>query len=406
MPEDKHIENIQLPANAPDVNEADASAPTFAAPTFDGVTGYTPIPIGGQAVLEGVMMRGKTVWAVAARDEQGEIHVEEYPLKSAAKRNKWMKLPVIRGIVALVESLALGTRSLNISARIAGLEEEKEGEEGKERESAMTAGMIATSVVMGIALAIGIFILLPGFITQLLLGGDADRGIAWDAVYGIASLLIFIAYVYLIGKIPELKRVFQYHGAEHKVIHAVENGDPLTLESAKKYNTIHNRCGTAFLFMLLALAIVVFSLVPVGAIAEAIGATNAIAVFAIRIGSRLLLLPLVAGLAYEVTVKWAAKHTHLAIVKVIMWPGLLMQHLTTSEPDDDMIEVALVATKTVLAAEQGIIAPVATADDDSVVTSDDGASIVVDGTDSNADVSTDNNREEFTALEPCYSQST
>jgi len=389
MSEDTHTENNQDPTTAPD-----AGASTADAPTFDGVTGYTPIPIGGQAVLEGVMMRGKTTWAVAARDEQGEIHVEEYPLKSGGERSGWMKLPVIRGVVALGESMVLGTKSLNISARIAGLEEAEEtaeGEEPKERESAMTAGMIATSVVMGIALAVGIFILLPGFITQLALGGDADRGIAWDAVYGIVSLIIFIIYVYMIGKIPELKRLFQYHGAEHKVIHAVENGDPLTVESAKKYDTIHNRCGTAFLVMLLALAILVFSLVPVGAIADALGATNTFAVFAIRISSRLLLLPLVAGLAYEVTVKWASKHTHLAIVKVIMWPGLLMQRLTTGQPDDDMIEVALASTRAVLAAEQGIIVK----EDDTADTAD------------NDDIgdTAQTNGEEAAILEPCYSQS-
>jgi len=323
--------------------------------TFDGVTGYTPIPIGGQAVMEGVMMRGKTVWAVAARDEQGEIHVEKFPLKSAAARNKWMQWPVIRGVVALVESLVLGTKSLTISAQLAGLEEVEEGKEGEDRESAMTKGMIATSVLLGIVMAVLLFFVLPGAITQLALGGDADRGFSWDLMYGIVSLLVFLAYVYAIGRLPDIKRVFQYHGAEHKVIHAVEKGDPLTVESARGYDTVHTRCGTAFLIMLMAIAILIFSLVPVAAIADWLGATNTIAVFAIRISSRLILLPLVAGLAYELTVKWASKHTHLAIVKLIMWPGLMMQKLTTSEPDDDMIEVAIVATREVLAAEQGII---------------------------------------------------
>ena len=323
--------------------------------TFDGVTGYTPMPIGGQAVMEGVMMRGKTVWAVAARDEQGEIHIEKFPLKSAAAHNKWMQWPVIRGVVSLAESLVLGTKSLTISAQLAGLEEVEEGKEGEDRESAMTKGMIATSVMLGIVMAVLMFFVLPGVITQFALGGDADRGFSWDLVYGIVSLLIFLAYVYAISRLPDIKRLFQYHGAEHKVIHAVENGDPLTVESARNYDTIHTRCGTAFLIMLMAIAILIFSLVPVAAIADWLGATNTFAVFAIRISSRLLLLPLVAGLAYELTVKWASKHTHLAIVKLIMWPGLMMQKLTTGEPDDDMIEVALAATKEVLAAEQGII---------------------------------------------------
>jgi uncharacterized protein YqhQ len=156
---------------------------------------------------------------------------------------------------------------------------------------------------------------------------------------------------------PDIKRIWQFHGAEHKVIHAVENGDPLTVQAAQKYDTVHTRCGTAFLIMVMALAILLFALVPVSAIVSALGVTNAIVVVGIRILSRLLLLPIVAGLAYEITVKWASQHTHLAIVKLIMWPGLMMQRLTTKEPEDDMVEVAIAATKAVLAAEQGIIVP-------------------------------------------------
>ncbi|MCL2403174.1 MAG: DUF1385 domain-containing protein [Coriobacteriia bacterium] len=329
------------------------------APTFDGVTGYTPMPIGGQAVLEGVMMRGKKVWAVAARDEQGEIHVEQHPLKSANSNKKWPKWPIIRGIVTLGQSLVLGTKSLNISAKIAGLEEEVEG---KERQSAMTAGMIATSVALGIALAVAIFILLPSFLTQLILGGAAEGRFVWDLLYGALSLIIFLAYVYAISLLPDIKRVFQFHGAEHKVIQVVENAEPLTVESARKYDTLHTRCGTAFLIMVMALAILVFALVPVDGIATVLGITTdtpmyEAVIFIVRIASRLLLLPLVAGLAYEITVKWASKNTHLGIVKLIMWPGLQMQRLTTGEPDDDMLEVAIAATRAVLAAEQGMIEP-------------------------------------------------
>jgi uncharacterized protein YqhQ len=336
------------------MSDNEIKKPSADAPTFDGVRGYTPMPIGGQAVLEGVMMRGKKVWAVAARDEQGEIHVEQHALKSANSQKKYLQWPVIRGIVALGQSLALGTKSLSISARIAGLEEE---EEGKDRESAMTTGMIATSVILGIALAVFIFILLPAFITQLVMGDAAQRGIVWNAFDGVMRVLIFFGYVFLISRLADIKRVFRFHGAEHKVIHAVENGDPLTVEAAQKYNTLHTRCGTAFMIMVMALAILVFSLVPVNAIVDAFGITNTFAVLGIRILSRLMLLPLVAGLAYEVTVKWASKNTHLGIVKLIMWPGLQMQRLTTGEPDDDMVEVAIAATRAVLAAEQGMIEP-------------------------------------------------
>jgi len=315
--------------------------------------------IGGQAVLEGVMMRGKTAWAVAARDEQGEIHCEEHPLKNAADRHKWMKWSVIRGIVALGSSLALGTKALAISARIAGFEEEEEGTEraeGEERESAMTGGVIAGSIVMGIALAVFIFVLLPAFVTQLVMGPAQENTLLWNTFDGLMRIAIFFAYVYAISRIPDIRRVFRYHGAEHKVISAVENGDPLTVESARKYSNLHTRCGTAFLIMVMALAILVFSLVPVNAMVTAWGITNTFAVLGIRIVSRLLLLPLVAGLAYEVTVKWASKNTHLAIVKIIMWPGLQMQRLTTGEPDDDMIEVAIVAAKCVLEADKAVAA--------------------------------------------------
>ncbi|MCL2526712.1 MAG: DUF1385 domain-containing protein [Coriobacteriia bacterium] len=322
-------------------------------PTFDGIRGYEPIPIGGQAVLEGVMMRGKKFWAVAARDEQGEIHVEEFPLKSAAARNAWMRLPIIRGIVALGESLALGTKSLTISARIAGLEEEVEG---KDRESAMTNGMIATSVIMGIALAVFIFILLPATITAFVMGGSAQHGFSWNLFDGVLRVVIFFGYVYAISRIPDIKRVFRFHGAEHKVIQVVEAGEDLTVENARKYSTLHPRCGTAFLIMVMALAILVFSLVPVSAIVSALGITNYVAIVGVRIVSRLALLPIVAGLAYEITVKWASRNTHLKLVQIIMWPGLQMQRMTTGEPDDDMIEVALTSTRAVLAAEQGMIA--------------------------------------------------
>ena len=327
------------------------------APTFDGVTGYTPMNIGGQAVMEGVMMRGKKFWAVAARDEQGEVHVQKYSLKSASAKNAWMRLPVIRGVVALVESMGLGMKALNISAQIAGLEEAEEGKDDEERKSAITKGILALSAAMGIGLAISIFIFFPAFVTSLILGATNENQFAWSLTDGLVTVTVFILYVYLMSFIPDIKRMWQFHGAEHKVIHVVEKGEPLTVEAAQKYDTVHTRCGTAFLIMVMALAILLFSLVPVAAIVSALGATNAIAVVAIRIVSRLLLLPIVAGLAYELTVKWASKNTHLAIVKVIMWPGLMMQRLTTSKPDDDMVEVALAATRTVLAAEQGMIEP-------------------------------------------------
>jgi len=352
----KHIPGDMGTANDVDVSKdadtvVDSTGPESAQLLDSQEKIYPKTTLGGQAVLEGVMMRAKYNWAVAARDEQGEIHTEVHPLKSATSSKKWTKFPVIRGIVALGSSLALGTKALAISARIAGLEEEEEGQEGGERESVMTGGVIASSIVMGIALAVVIFILLPAFVTQLVMGPATESRFLWNAFDGLMRVAIFFGYVYAISRIPDIRRVFRYHGAEHKVIYAVENGDPLTVESARKYQTLHTRCGTAFLIMVMVLAILVFSLVPINAMVTAWGITNTFAVLGIRIVSRLMLLPLVAGLAYEVTVKWAAPRTHLAIVKILMWPGLQMQRLTTGEPDDDMIEVAIVAAKTALDAD-------------------------------------------------------
>jgi len=349
-------------------------------------TSCTPTTIGGQAVLEGVMMRGKRSWAVAARDPEGVIQVEQYPLKSAAAKNAWMRWPVVRGVVALVESLALGTRSLTISARLAGLgdipedgeAEEKAGEcvqtsdeasatadadapesePEEKKESALTGGMIAGSVILGVVFAMGIFILLPAFVTDALMGfmGSADAAgrshLGWNALDGVVRIVIFFGYVALIGLMPDIRRVFRYHGAEHKVISALEHGDPLTVEAARPYPTLHARCGTAFLIMVMALAILVFSLVPVNLIYESLHITNRFAILGVRIVVRLLLLPLVAGLAYEVTVKWAAPRAEKWYVKPLLWPGLQMQRLTTGEPDDSMLEVAIAATNRVLAGDE------------------------------------------------------
>jgi uncharacterized protein YqhQ len=300
--------------------------------------------IGGQAVLEGVMMRGKYNWAVAARDPQGVIHTEEHDLVSAATKNKWMKWPLIRGCVAMVESLVLGTKALTISASIAGQDEE--GEE------LLSGGMIAGTLVVGALLAIGIFVVLPGFMTKLAVGQIADNPLRWNAVDGVFRALAFFLYVGLMGLIPDMKRVFRYHGAEHKVIHALERGDALTVENAKAYTCHHVRCGTSFLLMVIALSIVVFSLIPIRTMVTGWGIENTVLVTLIAIISRILLLPLVAGLAYEVTVKWAGPRADNPLVKVLLWPGLQLQRMTTAEPDDEMIEVAIESTKLIVAREE------------------------------------------------------
>jgi uncharacterized protein YqhQ len=299
--------------------------------------------IGGQAVIEGVMMRGKFNWAVAARDPFGVIHIEEHDLVSAAAKNKWMKLPLIRGCVAMVESLALGSKALMVSAKLAGQDEEGEEE--------LTSGMIAATFVIAIAMAIGIFIVLPAVMTNLVSGPILDNPMRWNAIDGVFRGLAFFLYVWAVGLVPDMKRVFRYHGAEHKVIHAVEAGEDITVENALRYPRLHVRCGTAFLLMVIVLSIVVFSLVPIKTMIAQWGIDNRIIVTLITILSRIILLPLVAGLAYEVTVKWAGPRADKWFVRLLLWPGLQMQRLTTAEPTEDMIEVAIASTKRVLARE-------------------------------------------------------
>lgn len=295
----------------------------------------TPTSIGGQAVIEGVMMRGKYSWAVTARDAGGVLHSEEHDLTSAAKKHAWMRWPLIRGTVALVESLTLGTKALTISANMAGIDEEA-GEDGE-----LPASAMLLSILGGTALAIGLFIILPAFLTNLIMGSATEHTFAWNVVDGLLRLVAFFAYVGLIGLYPDLRRVYQYHGAEHKTIHCFEHGEPLTVENVRKYPRLHVRCGTAFLVMVMAIAILVFSLVPVKPLVYALGVTNKYAVLGLVILIRLLLMPVVAGISYEITVKWAGPRAEKPYVRALLWPGLQMQRLTTAPPTDDMLECAI-----------------------------------------------------------------
>lgn len=311
-----------------------------------GEEGVTPTSIGGQAVIEGVMMRGKYSWAVSARDEAGEIHSKEFDLASGADKNSWMRKPIIRGVVALVESLTLGTKALMVSAEIAGVEEET----GEEVPKAAMVG----SVVVGAVMSVLIFIVIPAILTNLIAGPATENPLRWNAVDGAFRVVAFFIYVWLIGLVPDIKRVYRYHGAEHKTIHALEHGDELTVENARRYPTLHVRCGTAFLLMVMVISILVFSLIPVKAIVTGLGVDNKYLVLGIVILSRIILMPLVAGLAYEVTVKWAGPRADKKLVKFLLWPGLQMQRLTTAEPTDEMLEVAIVSTKLVLARQRDV----------------------------------------------------
>lgn len=307
-----------------------------------GEGSITPTKIGGQAVIEGVMMRGKYNWVVTARDAEGELHYEEHDLDRAGKK-KWLGYPIIRGVVALVDSLVLGTKALAISASLAGVEEEGEEE--------LSSSAIAGSILVGGIGAVVLFIMLPAWITNLMIGPATQDPLLWNIVDGVWRALAFFAYVFLIGFVPDIKRVFMYHGAEHKVIHTFEHGEELSVENARKYPTLHLRCGTAFLLMVMLLSIVVFSLIPIKAIVSSLGVTNNALVLGIVILSRIILMPLVAGLAYEVTVKWASAHADMWLVKIMLSPGLQLQRLTTKEPSDDMLEVAINSMKLVVERE-------------------------------------------------------
>jgi len=296
--------------------------------------------IGGQAVLEGVMMRGKYNWAVAVRTPDGSIHSEEHDLTSAAKKHAWMRRPVVRGVVALVETLALAMKAFGISASLSGETEEEQ----------LSSKEIGLSLVMGIGLAVGLFIVLPAILTNLVVSATVHP-FTWNIIDGVLRVVAFFLYIFAISKMKEIQRVFAYHGAEHKTIHAYEHNLPLETPLIQQFKTMHMRCGTSFLLMVMVIAILVFSLVPVKPIAAYFEWTSPVAILGLLIASRLLLMPLVAGLAYEVTVKWAGTHSDNAFVKVILWPGLQMQRMTTREPDDEMIEVAVVATKLVIARE-------------------------------------------------------
>jgi uncharacterized protein YqhQ len=302
--------------------------------------------IGGQALLEGIMMRGRKNWAVAVRTSDGAIHVEAHDLPAKAATG-WRTRPVLRGVYAMYETLALSLKAFGIAASLAGDSEEEQ----------LTSTEIAWTMVAGVALAVGVFIIAPALLTNVVAGSSATANpLAWNGVDGVLRLAIFFLYIWGIGLMPDIRRVFAYHGAEHKTIHAYEHGIPLEPQYIQRYETLHMRCGTAFLLMVMVISILVFSLVPGKVVLGFWGVTNGVAIIAFNIVSRIILLPVVAGLAYEVTVKWAGNHSDSALVKVLLWPGMQLQRLTTREPDDGMVEVAVAALSAV-ADREAIEAP-------------------------------------------------
>jgi uncharacterized protein YqhQ len=293
--------------------------------------------VGGQAVLEGVMMRGPGNWAVAVRTPNGTIAQVSKQIDSAMSRHRVLRLPILRGVMALGESLAIGFRALAISANYAAQEERPEGEEGAEPaepDTELSRGALIFAFVIAIGFAIALFKVTPGLITELL---PIKSGGWFVIVEGAIRVSLFVAYLGLISLLPDLRRVFQYHAAEHKAINAYEAGVELRPEIVQRYSLIHPRCGTAFLLWVMVLAVFVFAF---------FGRPH----WYWLIAERILLLPLIAGLAYEL-IRFAGKHQN-RVVMTILAPGLWLQRLTTREPSLDQIEVSIRALREVLALEE------------------------------------------------------
>ena len=289
-------------------------------------------PIGGQAVLEGVMMRGPSNWAVAVRKPDGQIAEVCRPIESVMKRHWVFRLPVIRGVIALGESLAIGFRALSISAQYAAQEE---GADAEEVQTELSRGALFFAFAVAIAFAVLLFKVTPALIVNWL----PIETTGWFVIVeGLIRVTLFVAYLSVISLLPDLRRVFQYHAAEHKAINAYEAGEELKPEIVQRFSLIHPRCGTAFLLWVMVIAIFVF-------------AFFGRPVWYWLIATRILLLPLIAGIAYEL-IRFAGKHTDNRFLMTLLAPGLWLQRLTTREPSLDQLEVSIRALRDVLALEQ------------------------------------------------------
>ena len=319
-------------------------------------------PVGGQAVLEGVMMRGVRNWAVAVRKPtaaqagqedrgpedapEGDIEVTSYPLRSAASRHRVLRLPIIRGVVALGGSLAIGFRALEISANAQLPPAETPSVDPGEGTGAPTdpkadseeipRGVWAGTVIVAVVFAIGLFFLLPVGLTSLIKGQLGSSVLFW-LVEGIVRTAIFLAYMLALSRVRDLRRVFEYHGAEHKTISCYEAGLPLTPANCQRFSRLHPRCGTSFLLLVMVVAIFVFA--PIG-----------LPAWYWLVLTRILGVPLIAGLSFEL-IKLAGRNRSRGWVRALMWPGLKLQLLTTREPDASQLQVAIAALEAVLALE-------------------------------------------------------
>lgn len=296
-----------------------------------------PTKVGGQAVLEGIMMKGEDRTAVVVRKPDGKLHIKTELLK---KPGKWKKVPILRGVFIFVDSLVTGTRTLLYSAEV--LEACEDGDTEKDKltlwmektfgEKGALNAILYLSVILAILFTVGIFIIAPTAVVSVFKYITVNE-VALNLIEGVFRIALFVVYILLISKMKDIQTVFQFHGAEHKCIHCYENGLDLTPENCKPFETLHPRCGTSFLMFVMVISLLLFSL---------LGWPNLLW----RIASRLLLVPVIAGLSYEL-LRWAGR-SDSAAVKILSIPGLLLQKLTTKEPDEKQLEVAVAAMKAVL----------------------------------------------------------
>jgi uncharacterized protein YqhQ len=281
--------------------------------------------VGGQAVLEGVMMRAPTAWAVAVRKPDGQIEARREELPKLSSRSKLARVPLVRGMLVLGESLTLGFRALSWSAQMSVGEDEKE----------LSRLEMVGSLTIAMVIFAGLFIVLPAAAANVIVG-ESDAGFV--ILEAVIRLVLFVAYIWALGRSKEIRRVFQYHGAEHMSIHAYENGEPLSVESVKRYRPEHPRCGTSFLLIVILLAIVVFTLV---------GRPS----WPWLVGSRVLGIPVIAGMSYEL-LRWSGTHSSERVASMLAAPGMWLQRLTTGVPEEPMIEVAVASLLSALEDEQ------------------------------------------------------
>lgn len=281
--------------------------------------------VGGQAVIEGVMMRGKTHVAVAVRQPDGEINVDVRPVNSISDRYPILKKPFLRGVVSLVESLVMGMKALAYSAQVSGDEDEK-----------LDSKEMALTIAVSAGLAILLFIVIPTWSMRFLTDITQDHMVL-NLAEGVLRMVIFLAYIAGISSMNDIQRVFQYHGAEHKTIYTYEAGLPLKVENVRPFSTLHPRCGTNFLMIVMLISMFIFTFLGWPSLWE-------------RIASRIVLMPVIAGVSYEL-IRYAGAHTDNPLVRIAITPGLLLQKLTTRQPDDSQIEVAIASLKAVVPPE-------------------------------------------------------